>query len=60
MQITDHEKTEWSRYADACREKGYVNRAKYIADTIACGTLALINFDEIAALYRRWLVFGEF
>ncbi len=31
MIITDREKNAWSRYPEACREKGYANRAEYNA-----------------------------
>lgn len=61
MKLTEHERSEWQRFATAL----YTREQNAIASEInvaAClgWAIPLSQFDRIASMYRAWLVFGEY
>lgn len=63
MVPTEHEKSEWSRMAQAAY-KASLNpvghRYSVAASLPKGGALPLARFDELQSGYRAWLVFNEF
>lgn len=59
MKLNQHERSEWTRLAEYCRQHGRADVANHIAALVQRGELWLNEFDHIASMYRGWLVFGE-
>lgn len=63
MEPSEHEKSEWSRFARAAYAAGRngIGHRFSMAATLRRGeAMALWRFDHLQAEYRAWLVFGEF
>lgn len=59
---TAHEKTEWSRFAQAAYAAS-MNSLGHMASAAASlprdGRMSAAHFDALMDRYRAWLVFGE-
>jgi hypothetical protein len=61
--ITQHEKTEWQRMADAAWSAGYLGvslRYRLAASVPVGSTMEIARFDALQAAYRSWLTFNDF
>lgn len=61
---TEHDKAEWSRFANACYARGlnfYGHRYSVAAATCCTGQAMRCDvFDTLQDTYREWLVFGNY
>ena len=58
MHLTTTESSEWLRFAHAISATRPKSSA-HIELAIIEGAIPLVDFYEISALYRAWLVFGD-
>lgn len=61
--ITEHEKTEWSRYAQAAYVAGRndIGHKMSVAASLPKGAqMTVSNYDALMSSYRAWLTFNEF
>jgi len=61
--VTEHDKAEWARCAQAMYAAGR-NPAGHLLSMSAAyprnAQMDAARFDRVQAIYRAWLVFGEF
>jgi hypothetical protein len=63
MEVTEHQKTEWSRMATKCYATGHnaLGTRMSVAATLRRGeTMALRQWDSLMDAYRAWLCFDEY
>lgn len=61
ISLTDNERNEFNRYADACTAIGKPARARllrWLADSK--WPVELRIYDKCKTMYRAWLVFNQF
>lgn len=59
MHLTDHERSEWARMAQAAYNRSRSDVGHRMSVAASRSVLTVAEFDARAAEYRRWLVFDE-
>jgi hypothetical protein len=59
MTLTDHDKAEYARCAQAMYARGQNANGHLLSAVAAKGVVPIQQFDRAASVYRAWLVFDE-
>lgn len=60
MTVTQHERNEWSRFAQAAYSVYRSDIGHRFSVAATRSTMPLAEFDSLQRTYRSWLVFGAF